>query len=136
MYDNGAKGYFDLFGSHPYFAHSPTKNYDVDYSTGDEWEFPTIQYMRNIMVANGDGDKKIMITELGVDGQPGPEGPTTEAIQARALTRVFEKTEQEYPFVKGIMWFHLRTNMENYGLLREDYTPRLMYYDYKQFIAH
>jgi hypothetical protein len=136
MYDNGAKGYFDLFGSHPYFAHSPAKNYDVDYINpdGDEWEFPKIQYMRDVMVANGDGDKKIMITELGVDGQPGPEGETTEAIQARALTRVFQKIDEEFPYVIGVMWFHLRTEMENYGLLREDYTPRQMYYAYQQLI--
>jgi len=163
MYDNEAKGYFDLFGSHPYFYHSPTKNYDVDYINpeGHEWHFPKIQYMRDIMVANGDGDKKIMITELGVDGDhrnvAGPEGPTTEAIQARALTRVFQKTMQEYPYVEGIMWYQLKDThkafsdvpltIANWGLFRMngswdpdypnvvDYTPRLMYYAYKSLLA-
>jgi len=160
MYDNGAKGYFDLFGSHPYFAHSPTKNYDVDYINPDEpeWTFPAIQYMRNIMIANGDEAKDILITELGVDDWPGgPEGPTTQAMQADRLTRIFEKTIAEYPYVEGIMWYQLKDTHEafssvpvtiaNWGLFRMngswdpdypnvvDYTPRLMYYAYKQLIS-
>lgn len=135
MYSYGVKGYFDVFGSHPYFWHGPTKNYDPDYVDESPDRFPNIQKMRDVMVANGDGAKKILITELGVDGESGPEGPTTEAIQARALTRVFEKTQQEFPYVEGIMWFHLRTDMGNYGLLREDYTQRQMYYAYEQLIS-
>jgi len=136
MYGYGAKGYFDVFGSHPYFWHGTTKNYDPDYVWVEGYpdNFASIQQMRDVMVANGDGTKKIMITELGVDGQPGPEGETTEAIQARALTRVFQKIDEEFPYVIGVMWFHLRTEMENYGLLHEDYTPRQMYYAYQQLI--
>lgn len=161
MYDYGAKGYFDVLGSHPYFGSSPTKNYDVDYfnPTGDIYEFPKIQYLRDIMVAQGDGAKKILITEVGVDGQfplPIPEGETQQSIQADRLTRVFQKTLQEYPYVQGIMWYQLKdthkafssipVTIANWGLFRmngswdpeypnvTDYTPRLMYYAYKQLI--
>lgn len=136
MYSYGAKGYFDVFGSHPYFWHGPTLNYDPDYYNDEPDRFPGIQRMRDVMVANGDEDKKIMITELGVDGESGPEGATTEAIQARALTRVFEKIDYDpgYPFVVGVMWFHLRTDMGSYGLLREDYTPTQKYYAYRDII--
>jgi hypothetical protein len=142
MYDYGAKGYFDMVGLHPYFyADCPTGlNYDPDYvdlSFWDPSQFPRISLMKDVMVANGDGAKKIIITELGVDGESGPEGATTEEIQARALRRVFEKIDHDpgYPYVVGVMWFHLRTDDGNYGLLREDYTPRQMYYAYKQLIA-
>ena len=163
MYSYGAKGYFDVFGSHPYFANSPTKNWDVDYinPAGHEYHFPKIQYMRDVMVANGDGSKKILITEVGVDGDfggvPGPEGPTTQEMQADRLTRVFEKTKQEFPYVEGIMWYQLKdthkafssvpVTIANWGLFRmngtwdpeypnvTDYTPRLMYYAYKQLIS-
>jgi len=163
MYQYGAKGYFDVFGSHPYFANSPTKNYDVDYinAQGHEYQFPKIQYMRDVMIANGDEAKKILITEVGVDGDfggvDGPEGPTTQEIQADRLTKVFEKTQQEFPYVEGIMWYQLKdthkafpsvpVTIANWGLFRMngswdpdypnvvDYTPRLMYYAYKQLIA-
>jgi hypothetical protein len=163
MYSYGAKGYFDVFGSHPYFANSPTKNWDVDYINPHEheWHFPKIQYMRDVMVANGDEAKRILITEVGVDGDyggvEGPEGPTTQEIQADRLTRVFEKTQQEFPYVEGIMWYQLKdthkayssvpVTIANWGLFRMngpwdpdypnvvDYTPRLMYYAYKQLIS-
>lgn len=159
MYTYGAR--FDLLGAHPYFTNSPTKNYDVDYinPAGHEYQFPKIQYLRDIMVANGDGAKKILITEVGVDGQfplPIPEGETQQSIQADRLTRVFQKTLQEYPYVQGIMWYQLKdthkafssipVTIANWGLFRmngswdpeypnvTDYTPRLMYYAYKQLI--
>jgi hypothetical protein len=137
MYSYGAKGSFDILGLHPYFRPDfPTKNYDPDYVTNnwDANEFPKISLMKDVMVANGDPNINIIITELGVGDGTGPEGVTTEAIQARALTRVYEKLDQEFPYVVGCMWFHLRTDMENYGLLREDYTPRQMYYAYQQLI--
>jgi len=168
MYSYGAK--FDMLGAHPYFVHSPTKNYDVDYidPKGHEYQFPKIQYLRDIMVANGDSNKKIIITEIGIDDQlcpehttpppssPAPEGHTTEEMQADRLTRVFEKTLTEYPWIIGIMWYQLKdthkafgsvpVTSSNWGLFRMngkwdpdypnvvDYTPRLMYYAYKQFI--
>lgn len=160
MYAYGAK--FDLLGAHPYFTNSPTKNYDVDYINplGHEYHFPKIQYLRDIMVAKGDGAKKIMITEVGVDGQfplPIPANETQQSIQADRLTRVFQKTLQEYPYVQGIMWYQLKdthkafssvpVTIANWGLFRmngtwdpeypnvTNYTPRLMYYAYKQVIA-
>jgi hypothetical protein len=138
LYSYGVKGYFDILGSHPYFGNSPTKNYDVDYinPSGDIWDFPKIQYMRDVMVANGDGAKPILITELGINyGDNGPEGPTTEEIQADRLARIFEKTLQEYPWVQGIMWYKLRdTATVGYGLFKSDYTTRLMYYAYKNIL--
>jgi hypothetical protein len=140
MYDNGVKGYFDYFGSHPYFNHSPTKNYDPDYVVWDDiWfgYFPKIQLMRDKLVSNGDSDKDIFITELGIGNSTGPEGPTTKEMQADRLTRVFEKIDHDpgYPFVKGVMWYQFRDKATSpsydYVLLNEDYTPREIYYAYE-----
>lgn len=163
MYASGA--HFDCLGSHPYFVHSPTKNYDVDYfnAAGHPYQFPKIQYLRDIMVANGDSNKTVMITELGIDDQlcpihstgGAPEGHTTLEMQADRLTRVFQKTLAEYPWVEGIMWYQLKDTHKafgavpktdsNWGLFRmpgswdidpniAPYTPRPMYYAYKQLI--
>jgi hypothetical protein len=186
MYQNNAQ--FDLVGIHPYFTHSPTKNYDVDYINpyNNPYSFGKIQNMRDIMVANGDSAKNILITEIGIDDQhcpvhsgtcsisgyytkdtcetaggtwtPGwaPEGHTTQEMQADRLTRIFQKTLQEYPYVAGIMWYQLKDTHKpfssvpvtdsNWGLFRMngswdpdypnvvDYTPRLMYYAYKNVL--
>lgn len=93
--------------------------------------------MRDKMVSNGDGDKDIFITELGIGNSTGPEGPTTEGMQADRLIRVFEKIEYDpgYPFVKGVMWYQFRDKATspsyNYVLLNEDYAPRQIYYAYE-----
>jgi hypothetical protein len=143
MYDDGVKGYFDYFGSHPYFNHSPTKNYDPDYVVwGDIWfgYFPKIELMKNVMVSNGDGNKEIFITELGIGNSTGPEGPTTEEMQADRLQRVFEKIDHDpgYPFVKAVMWYQFREKTTSrsyaYVLLKEDYTPRPTYYAYEDVL--
>jgi len=140
IYDNGAKGYFDYLGLHPYFGHGLTKNYDPDYVDWADWEywhFPKIELVRDVMVAEGDGARNVFVTELGVDSESGPEGATTEEIQARALRRVFEKIDHDpgYPYVDAVMWYQLKdTHAGNWGLFTADYTPRQMYYAYKQLI--
>jgi polysaccharide biosynthesis protein PslG len=139
MYENGAKGYFDFLGLHPYFWHGPALNYDPDYV---DWnspyyeQFPKISLVRDKMVANGDDAKKIFITELGVSTADGPQGSTTEQIQADRLKRVFEKILRNpgYPFVEAVMWYQLRDYASQaascYGLLNLDYAKREMYFAY------
>jgi hypothetical protein len=102
--------------------------------------FPKIQFMRDVMVANGDEDKKIFITELGIGDSVGPEGVTTDEMRADRLTRVFEKIDHDpgYPFIAGLMWFQLRERSSVrsyvYSILNEDYSPRPIYYAYKDVI--
>ena len=141
MYQNGAGGYFDYFGSHPYFWHNylTSKNYDPDFV---EWDhayqqgFPKLALLRDIMVSHGDSLKGIFITELGVGDDVEYPEPDIEAMQADRLHRVFEKIDHDpgYPFVEGVCWHTFRQDNGEYGLLREDYTPRLMYYTYQQIM--
>jgi hypothetical protein len=138
-YADGAKGYFDILGLHPYFGNSPTLNFDVDYSSSSTifW-FPRISLMRNIMIANGDIQKNIMITEIGISNAAGPQGVTTEAMQADRLKKVFDRTLSIYTYVDGIMWYELKdddSSGQAWGLFQANYTPRQMYSAYKQMIA-
>ena len=74
MYANGAKGFFDAVGAHPSgFANPPDALYqggDYDPARGydDHRSFffrNTMEEYRQVMVANGDGDKTIWPTEFG-----------------------------------------------------------------------
>jgi len=59
MYSAGAQGYFDAFGDHPYSG-SETAHGTSSYNP---WTYlPTIH---NLMASNGDGNKKIWLTEYG-----------------------------------------------------------------------
>ena len=70
-YASGAHGYFDAVGDHPYtFPLSPADN-----NSDDAWTQMArpVQSLRSLMLANGDGGKKIWITEFGAPtGGPGP----------------------------------------------------------------
>ena len=86
MYDNGAKGFFDAVGAHPSGYNCPASG---DWRTIDDptalnfrgtfdnrhhsWCFRgTMEGYRQVMIANGDGDKGIIPTEFGwaVSAQP------------------------------------------------------------------
>lgn len=64
MYVAGARGSFDALGYHPYSYPAPP---NVAYSwSGWSQMADLTTSLRTIMVANGDGDKAIWITEIGV----------------------------------------------------------------------
>ncbi|MCB9103398.1 MAG: cellulase family glycosylhydrolase [Anaerolineales bacterium] len=74
MYANGAKGFFDAVGAHPSgFANSPDAlfqggDFDPNRGFDDHRSFffrNTMEEYRQVMVANGDGDKTIWPTEFG-----------------------------------------------------------------------
>ena len=102
MYTNGAKNHFDAVAQHPYsFPAMPSENehwsnwsqmYVNDFPQSGIYGTPSL---RSIMIANGDGNKKIWMTEFG-----GPTSGTnswTEAQQAQA-------TQQAITLNKTFSW--------------------------------
>ena len=72
MYAAGAKGYFDAAAYHPYsFPWGPDVTPNGVTETAD---------LHNLMVAQGDGGKKVWLTELGT-----PANPTGKAVAPPAL---------------------------------------------------
>ena len=88
MYANGAKGYFDALGHHPYcFPSAPG-----DAESWSAWYqmYGTSTSLRGTMVANGDGGKKIWGTEFGYPTN-GPSGTyVSEAAHAQHITKAYE----------------------------------------------
>jgi hypothetical protein len=138
MYDAGAKGYFDALGSHPYpFGRPPDES--------DPWglSFDRVAAQYEVMQANSDSGTPIWITEAGWVLQNSwdlDEHETigvTEAQQAQYLTRAYTKTQQEWPFVKGMFlfnldfstvpWYPAAEPMRWYAIFNPDRTPRPAY---------
>lgn len=96
IYQDGAHGYFDAVGDHPYtFPLSPASNADHAWAQMAD----ATHSLRSLMVQNGDSAKKIWITEFGAPtGGPGPvstvQNPNLaaqpyvvdQALQAKLLT--------------------------------------------------
>lgn len=147
MYDAGAKGYFDAFGSHPYaFGRSPDET--------DPWglHFGRVAEQYQLMQANDDGATPIWITETGWviqnswDLEEHEQIGVTQAQQAKYLTRAYTKTRQEWPFVKAIFlfnldfsiapWYPAAEPMRWYAILNPDRTPRPAYTMLRQMMRN
>ena len=66
MYDAGATDYFDALAAHTYGLKFPPD----DPPAADKINFRRVELLREIMVANGDGDKPVYITETGWNDHP------------------------------------------------------------------
>lgn len=100
MFRDGAKGYFDAFGYHPYSYPALPDQYEP-WSAWSQMA-QTRPSIRSIMTANGDAASPIWITEVGAPtGGPGQAAPCSESapgvpradhdsqcLQAAAITQV------------------------------------------------
>lgn len=88
MYAAGAKGYFDAANMHPYsFPDNPTQ-------TSDAWNpWSYLPQMHTIMVNNGEGNKKIWLTEFGCPTGANPILPNacTDATFAQQITQAYNQ---------------------------------------------
>ncbi len=66
MYDAGAKDYFDILAIHAYGYVFPPDDPPAE----DKINFSRAELVREVMVRNGDEDKKVMITEGGWNDHP------------------------------------------------------------------
>lgn len=120
MYAAGAKGSFDAIGAHPYTWGKP-----------EAWT-EDVDGIRREMVARGDGDKRIWITELGASTARLPPG-IPEPAQRRYVLEALEQARSR-PFVGPVVLYCLRDNgtdrndrEQNFGLLRRDFSPKPVY---------
>jgi polysaccharide biosynthesis protein PslG len=81
MYAAGVKGYFDAAAAHPYVSPSGL-------AADPENGWSDVGRMRDVMVAQGDGAKKIWMTEIGAPtSDPSAEG-VSQIVQAKQITDV------------------------------------------------
>ncbi|SEH59900.1 VCBS repeat-containing protein/40-residue YVTN family beta-propeller repeat-containing protein [Mycolicibacterium rutilum] len=120
MYAAGAAGYFDALSVHPYL-------YGTEFSKGTATVQSPIWQLNEIyklMVANGDGNKKIWATEYGQ-----PSHLVSEESQA-AFIADFLRTWRTLPYAGPAFIQTIKDNTEsdpnaaNMGLFRTDWTPK------------
>ena len=120
MYAAGAAGYFDALAFHPYLYSMPFSAQQGHAGV----PFAQAQQLYEVMVAHGDGHKKIWATEYG---QPASEGG--EAVQAAYVgdfLRAWRSLEFAGPaFIHTIADYgHDFPDQATMGLFREDWTPK------------
>jgi len=151
VYKDGAKGYFDAVADHPYtFPLSPTSTADHAWNQMAS----TNLGMRQVMVKNGDSNKKIWITEFGAPtGGPGPVSTISnpnldqhpyvvdEALQSKIMTDALT-LYKSYDWTGPFFWYSYQdagntqdTNENFFGLVRYDGTKKPAYDTYKSWMS-
>lgn len=131
MYAAGAAGYFDALAFHPY-------QYAKAFSAQEGHAgvpFTQAQQLHAVMVANGDGHKKIWATEYG---QPDSEGgELTQAAYIGDFLRAWRSLEFAGPaFIHTLADYpDPFPDQASMGLFRQDWTPKPVVAVVSQVIA-
>ncbi|MCB0060757.1 MAG: cellulase family glycosylhydrolase [Caldilineaceae bacterium] len=146
MYDAGAAPYFDIVALQGYGLWSgPT----------DRRMHPRVlniahhQFVRDLMVNNGDAQKPIWLAEMNwnaaPDGIPPNYGKVTLEQQARYLPLAYARLQQEWPWIGVANTWYLKRATDAweaegkpeayFRLLQPDFTPLPVYESIKSYIA-
>jgi hypothetical protein len=128
MYSAGAKGYFDVLGVDPYCYPASPLEPKAGLNGHTFWKIPMLH---NLMVQNGDGEKKVWIVEFGYrtpgagyyvgDGKTVSEkDQATYLVQAMNLASTWPWLERFYIYE----WMDSAdVALGRWGLIREAYRP-------------
>ncbi|MEM7536327.1 MAG: hypothetical protein AAF639_29360 [Chloroflexota bacterium] len=129
MYDAGAADYFDILSVHSYGWHS-----EPDESPGPEIvNFRRTELLRDIMVANGDADKTVMITEGGWNDHPRWTRAVRPSKRIRYTIRAYEFAQKEWPWVESVSFWAFRypwdakSYQDYFTFVRTDFEPKPIY---------
>jgi hypothetical protein len=139
IYVNGGAGSFDAVAHHPYTF--PAYPGETQYWSPWYQMYGTSPSLRSLMIANGDGAKKIWATEFGAPTN-GPSGSyVSEATQASIVTRAIADW-RSYPWAGPLLFFQSRDLSPNadsreyfFGLLRYDFSPKPAYAAYQAAVS-
>ncbi len=151
MYDAGVKGCFDVLAVNGYGLRSgPTdrrmRPMRINYGRN--------QYIRDIMVVNGDAETPIWISEMNWNPVPDetevPDiigrdnyGRVTEEQQARWVPLAYERAAEEWPWIGVINFWYFKQASEAdinqsyyyFRMVEPDFTPLPVYDAMKDYIA-
>ncbi len=129
MYDAGAQDCFDIVAMQGYGLWSGPTDQRMNPRV---LNFSRPLFMRDLMVANGDGDKSIWISEMNWNAVPDDVadkrfGQVTEEQQARYLAMAYQRLQEEWPWL-GVAntWYFKRPDYQWRDEQKPEYYFRLV----------
>lgn len=129
MYAAGAAPYFDALAVHTYGFTEPPEAEPGE----DRLNFRRVELIRAIMVAHGDADKPIAITETGWNDHPRWTKAVSPAERIDYTLAGYEYAESQWPYVDVLCQWVLRypaptlSYPDNFTFLTSDFRPRPIY---------
>lgn len=129
LYAAGFARYYDVLAVHAYglgFAPDEPPAPEV-------LNFRRVELARQIMEANGDGDKPVMITESGWNDSPRWSRAVKPGVRAEYTIGSYAWAEAHWPYVKAVCTWAFRfpaplyTYGDYYAFVSPDFTPRAVY---------
>jgi polysaccharide biosynthesis protein PslG len=144
MYDAGAKEYFDILAVQDYGLWSGPEDRRMRPRVIN---YARPEYIRDVMIQNGDGQKAIWASEIGWNSAPeGVErnfGYTPEELRGEYLITAFERQQREWHWMGATtVWFFKRPDESEatqsqfyFQLVRPDFTPLPAWEELKEYIT-
>jgi hypothetical protein len=135
MYELGAAPYFDMLAIHAYGW----------YSDPDEPADPAVvnfrrsELLREIMVANGDGDKQAMITEGGWNDHPRWTRAVRPSQRIQYSIRAYQIAAEEWPWMAAVsLWafrypWDAKSYQDYFTFVRSDFEPKPIYWEVQRY---
>ncbi|MCB9158333.1 MAG: cellulase family glycosylhydrolase [Caldilineaceae bacterium] len=147
MYDAGAADAFDVMATQGYGLWSGPTDHRMHPRV---MNFGRVQFIRDLMVQNGDAHKPIWISEMNWNAVPDDVadkrfGQVTLAQQARYLPLAYARVQHDWPWV-GVAntwylkratdaWEQNRQPEAYFRLLAPDFTPQPVYVSMQEYTA-
>lgn len=144
MYDAGAGACFDVLAMQGYGLNSGPTDRRMRPTTVN---YGRNQYIRGIMVQNGDADKAIWISEMNwnpvPEDLPATYGRVTLEEQARWVPLAYERAREEWPWVGVINYWYFklpvypqpRQSWHYFRMVEPDFSPLPVYDAMKDYIV-
>ncbi len=135
MYQAGAAAYFDALSAHAYgLTHSPDEP-----PTLETINFRRVELLREIMVAHGDGDKPVYVTEAGWNDHPRWVNGVRPAQRIEYTIGAYEWARQHWPWCACVAIWAFRypasthSYHDYYAFVTPDFEPKVIYLEVQNY---
>jgi len=137
MYQAGAAAHFDGLAAHAYGMTLPPEAEP----SADTINFRRVELLREIMVAYGDAEKSVYVTEAGWNDHPRWTGAVRPAQRIEYTLGAYEWARERWPWCRCVAMWAFRypaptlSYHDYYAFVTPDFQPRVIYLE-TQAYAH
>ncbi|MFQ6099799.1 MAG: beta-galactosidase [Anaerolineae bacterium] len=135
MYQAGAAPYFDALAAHGYGLTSSPEEPPAPGTIN----FRRIELLREVMVARGDGDKLIYVTETGWNDHPRWANGVRPAQRIQYTIGAYEWARQHWPWCACVAMWAFRypastlSYQDYYAFVTADFEPKVIYLEVQNY---
>lgn len=135
LYDAGAGPYFDMLAIHAYGWRFPPD----EPAAADAVNYRRAELLREIMAANGDGDKQAMITEGGWNDHPRWTRAVRPGQRIAYTERAYEIAQDEWPWMTAVaMWafrypWDQKSYQDYFTFVDTEFEPKPIYEEIQRY---